>query len=219
MTDRDGSRVEEHLSVPRTARYWTLGPAAGPSEVWIVLHGYGQLAGEFVRFFAPIDDGTRLVVAPEALSRFYHQEGRGPVGASWMTREDREEEVTDYVRYLDLLYDRVFGGIDRDGVKLRVLGFSQGVAAAARWAVRGRATMDHLILWAGGFPSEVDPAEPRLHRLRTTVVAGTHDRIVAAAAMAQLETRLRGAGVPVDLREFGGGHRLDRELLRAIASE
>ncbi|MFL5521990.1 MAG: hypothetical protein ACJ8B6_13695, partial [Gemmatimonadales bacterium] len=54
------------LIVPRTARYYTLGPTHGfPRELWFVCHGYGQLAGRFLRQFAPLDDGTRLIVAPE----------------------------------------------------------------------------------------------------------------------------------------------------------
>ena len=36
---------ELHLTVPRTARYWTLGePGPGLRQVWIACHGYGQLA-------------------------------------------------------------------------------------------------------------------------------------------------------------------------------
>src|ERR671913_1620 len=92
------------LVVPRTARYYTLGPTHGfPRELWIVCHGYGQLASRFVSQFAALDDGTRLIVAPEALSRFYldpipkrRNEASPRVGASWMTREDRESEIADY---------------------------------------------------------------------------------------------------------------------------
>ena len=65
-------------------------------ELWYVLHGYGQLAAPFLEEFRAIDDGTRLIVAPEALSRFYEGDAQArlhkdaSVGASWMTREDRE---------------------------------------------------------------------------------------------------------------------------------
>ncbi len=63
---------EHHLPVTRTARYHTLGPESGaPKQLWIVCHGYGQLAARFLRHFEIINDGTRLIVAPEALSRFY----------------------------------------------------------------------------------------------------------------------------------------------------
>ena len=63
--------VEEHrITVPRTARYYTLGEAVTASELWLVLHGYGQLARFFLRPFEGMERG-RLIAAPEALSRFY----------------------------------------------------------------------------------------------------------------------------------------------------
>ena len=67
-----------------------------PRTVWFVLHGYGQLAGEFIRFFADLATDDSLVVAPEAMNRFYLVNPESapardrPVGATWMTREDRE---------------------------------------------------------------------------------------------------------------------------------
>ena len=54
---------------------------------------------------------------------------KGPIGASWMTREAREREISDYVAYLD----EVALWIRRElGCELAptVLGFSQGVATA-----------------------------------------------------------------------------------------
>ena len=61
-----------HLRVERTARYYTVGAEGEePRAIWFVLHGYGQLAGSFVRFFADIATAGTVVVAPEALNRFY----------------------------------------------------------------------------------------------------------------------------------------------------
>ena len=61
-----------HLSVTRTARYFTLGPETrGIRELWIVLHGHSQLAVRFLQAFEPLNDGATRIVAPEALSRFY----------------------------------------------------------------------------------------------------------------------------------------------------
>ena len=63
------------LPVTRTARVALLGPATPAiRELWFVLHGYSQLAATFIEDFRAIDDGTRLIVAPEALSRFYDGE-------------------------------------------------------------------------------------------------------------------------------------------------
>jgi len=99
-------RREHHLPVSRTARYFTIGePDASLTELWFVCHGYGQLAGRFVRHFESIDAPHRMIVAPEALSRFYVEvagktHADTHVGASWMTREDRLSDIEDYVEYL-----------------------------------------------------------------------------------------------------------------------
>ena len=65
-------QAEHHIAVTRSARYFTLGQAGtGITDVWFACHGYGQLAADFVKEFECIDAPERLVVVPEALSRFY----------------------------------------------------------------------------------------------------------------------------------------------------
>jgi len=219
--------VEHHLGVQRTARYFTLGgEGASISELWIACHGYGQLAAPFLEWFDGIASPSRLIVAPEALSRFYvdpNIAARGPtarVGATWMTREDREHEIADQVTYLDTLLDRVRPPTNGGGVRLRLLGFSQGVATVARWMARGRVRADGLILWAGSFPSDVDldVFRDRLSGAPVVVVVGKRDQLAPwAAADAQLE-RFGAAGIDARLVEFGGGHRLDDSTLAELAA-
>ena len=72
-----------------------------------------------------------------------------------MTSEDREREIEDYVRYLDLLYDEIFSVVPRKGVRLWVVGFSQGTATVARWVARGKVDPDRVVLWAGLLPPEL----------------------------------------------------------------
>src|ERR1044071_2582164 len=100
--------VEHSIEVPRPARYFELGTAVG-GVLWVVLHGFGQLAGDCIEYFTELNDGSRVIVAPEALNRYYTASlsvpsAERPVGATWMTREFREAEMRDYVRYLDLLH-------------------------------------------------------------------------------------------------------------------
>src|SRR5881409_4124826 len=122
--ERRGRMHEHHLSVSRTARYFTLGESSrAVGEVWFACHGYGQLAARFLEKLRVLDDGTRYLVAPEGLSRFYLTERTTErrVGASWMTREDRLAEIADYVRYLDAVYDDVFVRCDRARVTVHAL--------------------------------------------------------------------------------------------------
>lgn len=129
------------------------GPADG-GELWIVLHGYGQLATDFLAACAALDDGSRLIVAPEALSRFYdvrsplERHAAASVGASWMTREERAEEIVDQLHWLQQVHDH-YRAIAAPSAPLTVLGFSQGTAAASRWVAHGGVTPAHLICWGG----------------------------------------------------------------------
>ncbi len=210
---------EHHLEARRTARYYTLDPAGAPRAVWFVLHGYGQLAAYFARHFEAIRD-DRLVVAPEALSRFYLEDHRR-VGASWMTREDRQVEIDDYLAFLDGVYDRVFETLDPESVPVTALGFSQATATVSRWAVLGRAKIDRLILWAGGLAHDLDLGAhaEALRRLRLTFVVGSQDALVTPQHVAAQEAVLSAHKIPSRLVPFDGDHRLDADVLRALAEE
>jgi predicted esterase len=217
---------ESHIPVTRTARYYTLGGnVRSPPEVWFVCHGYGQLAGQFARHFEPLDDGRRLIVVPEALSRFYFGDPRRPhgadsmVGATWMTREDREREIEDHVRYLDTLYAHVCRRRGRARARVTVLGFSQGVATVCRWLARGAARADRLVLWAGKLPPDMFPlaeASP-LRAVTVTMVVGTNDEYMTPLVAAEQEALLRDAKLAHEVCRFDGGHTIDAELLRTLA--
>jgi len=217
---------EHHIPVSRTARYCTTGGTGAPvREVWFVCHGYAQLAARFIRHFEPVAGAHRLIVAPEALSRFYverpgQSHAHVPVGASWMTREDRLSEIDDYVEYLDALYAAVFQEVPRAGATVLVLGFSQGVATAARWVSRGAVHADQLVLWGGLLPHDLDygAAAPHLRETTVTVVAGDDDQHVSPSDMATQAERLAAHDIFPQLLSFPGAHRLDASVLRELAA-
>ncbi len=207
-----------HVVVPRRARYVTAGELDGPIEdVWLGCHGYGQLASDFLDGMSVLEEPKRVLVAAEALSRFYVN-GNRKVGASWMTREERLHEIDDYIRYLDLVYDDLFAVLEATAMKLRVLGFSQGGATAARWAAHGKAKVDQLILWGETLPPELDDeALAPLRAMRVTLVAGRRDEFYSAEKWEEQRARLGRAGVGFEELTFDGGHRLDDDTLLAIA--
>src|SRR5213080_3690717 len=168
-----------HLTVSRTARYFTLGESPrGVEEVWFACHGYAQLAGRFLEKLRVLEDRKRYVVAPEGLSRFYLTESptERRVGASWMTREDRLHEIDDYVRYLD----GVHAELAPRKARVTALGFSQGTATVCRWVGLGSSRIDRLIVWGGEVPPDLDLANTRVaERLRgskLTLVFGSRDQ-------------------------------------------
>jgi predicted esterase len=210
---------EHHLVTARRARYYTIGGDGALLEAWIVLHGLSQLAAVFITYFETIATPERLVVAPEGLSRYYiapDSSGgtrNAKVGATWMTREDRENEIADYVDYLDALHVKTAATAPH----VTVLGFSQGVATACRWIARGKSRVDRLVAWGGQIPADVDAQA--FHSVRDGVVlaAGDSDEYASWIAEGDHENRLRSAGVPFEVVTFEGGHRLDREALTRIA--
>lgn len=216
--------VERHIAVTRTARYWMLGAGRGrPSEAWFVLHGYRQLARRFLRRFEGIAGAGRLVVAPEALSRFYVESevGRhGPgsvVGATWMTREEREHEIGDYVAYLDAVAREVLDGLGTEP-GITVLGFSQGVATASRWVTYGKVRPRRVILWGDYLPPDLDMerASATLGRAELVVVRGTRDRSLSARLEADEAERMEAVGLAARTVTYRGGHDVDEPTLRAL---
>lgn len=215
------------IRVPRTGRYHLLGGKGEVREVWVVLHGYRQLAGRFLRRFRGLEDPARLIVAPEALSRFYVDpaEGRhGPkhrVGGSWMTRVEREWEIGDYVGYLDRLADVVLREIPGEGIDLRLLGFSQGAHTAARWAVLGAHPPDQLVLWGAYLPPDLDPEEaaPRLRSMDVVLVRGDGDPTTDEDRRRDEEERLRAWEVRYRMLRHPGGHEVDPGTLERLAAE
>jgi predicted esterase len=174
-----------------------------------------MLAQGILHWFRHAERPGRVLVAPEGLSRFYQErKGLRTVGASWMTREDREHELEDQQGYLDLVAADLLGGIPR----LEVHGFSQGVATAARWTVRRTHPVARLVCWGGTLPEELDPAalgaavapEP-IH-----FAVGDRDALVPPQRVVADVEKVRAAGVPVTLHEFSGGHRIDNGVLDTL---
>ncbi|MEM1118356.1 MAG: esterase [Bacteroidota bacterium] len=219
------------IAAVKTARYVVLGPEDGPlEEVWVICHGYGQLAPSFARHVRAAERAHRLVVVPEALSRFYVRRGATRAadrpGASWMTREAREDDIADTVRYLDDVFVAACARADADprAVRLGALGFSQGAATAVRWLARSpllaqRARRaDRLVVWGGALPHDLDlRAEAAwLAEADLTLVAGDRDAIATPARVIRQERALTEASIPHRTVSYAGGHRLTDRIVRDV---
>lgn len=208
--------VEEHsLRVQRTARYHLVGDPATATELWVVVHGYGQLARYFLNHFSSLVPG-RCILAPEALSRFYLDSAHDRVGATWMTREDRQHEIEDHVGYLDDLVDHLLQRMT-NGVPVHTLGFSQGVATITRWATRGRTPLARMILWSGSLPPDLD-LDVLSERVGNAMdlVLGDQDPYARIEDLHIIAQRLTAAGIPNRMHVFNGGHKLEALTLKRL---
>ena len=146
------------------APYYTYGTLGAKTEdIWIACHGLGQQAKYFMRRFDFLSPQNQFLIAPQGLSRYYMHDAYEKVGASWMTREFREMEITNQGAYLDEIMLRELGPNPWEKFTFHLMGFSQGVATISRWAVSRKIPFQRLILWAGGFPHEInDDLTPQL---------------------------------------------------------
>jgi len=212
---------EHHLTTKRRARYYTAGDSVPVADVWIVCHGFGQLAAPFARQFERLVAPGRLIVAPEALNRYYLGAGStgstpdAAVAATWMTREDRENEIADYVDWLDTVHARTVPV----GARVTTLGFSQGVATVARWITLGSSVVHRFVAWTGQLPPDTDLSllGTRLER-PVVLVEGRADRLAEWVQPAENAARLAAAGVAFEVITFDGGHRLDQTVLDQLAA-
>lgn len=214
--------IKKSIVIPKTARYFLSGEASETiEEVWFVCHGYGQLASYFIKNFDVLNTEKRLIVAPEGLHRFYWEKFSGRVVASWMTKEDREDDIHDYVRYLDAVYTEVISSLRNKNLKITVLGFSQGTATVCRWLAAKNSRADNLILWAGAFPSDMDLQlnKTTFDSIRTLMVIGDRDEFITEEDVGKYRKLLDQNNIRYELQRFSGSHEINREVLERIAKQ
>lgn len=213
--------TEHHFTVQRRARVYTLGQINQQTRYCcIACHGYGQLAGHFIRKFDRIAREDTFIVAPEGLSRFYWGGLAGDVKASWMTKEDRLNEIADFSDYLTQLYDYYLTQLPA-GTSIILFGFSQGVATQLRWMMREFPKFDHLVLWAGTIPEDID-YRPKLDYFRDKrlhFVYGTADQFLTEDRLQTYRLELAKTGLSFEEHTFEGRHQVDRSALSLLFEE
>ncbi len=211
-----------HIQVQKTARYATHGQLSkNIRHLWFACHGYGQLVEFFIRKFHNLDPLTHFVVAPEALSRFYQDGFTGRVGATWMTRLDREDEIADYLFYLDKLADSVLKHPSlppREQIKVHLFGFSQGTATISRWAYSGHIQFDRLILWSGGIAHDVafEHSTRIFDKRQALLVYGKQDELIKQEQFEAQVTTLKEKQIPHSILTFEGKHEIPPAVFKQI---
>lgn len=195
------------FSIEKTARYFQLGEFHEKTEdVYIVLHGYAQLANYFLRWFEPVANQNNVIIAPEGLHRFYWNGFSGKVVASWMTKEDRLDDIQDYVNYLNTLVN----SLPKGNYKLHLIGFSQGSATALRWATMGNVRFKSLSLWAGAFPEDIDYFEKSelLNQLNIHLIIGNQDEFYDSDKIDYLNQQLNNNNITYKFISYSGNHKI-----------
>lgn len=201
---------EAHYSLSQT-------PTFDEKEIWLVLHGYGQLAEYFVRKFKTVFTPERLFIAPEGTNYNYLEGFQGRVGANWMTKHERETAIANNHQFLDILIESFLEKyIDKPTI--HILGFSQGAATATRWASHWQRKIDTLVLWAGGFALDMDLAVAKEAFSETELILalGDQDKLIAQEHIQKQEALISQLGKNIRRLSYPGGHELESSLLEKI---
>lgn len=210
----------KHIDFTFSGRYATLGsPGLQVKELIYVFHGHGQQAQYFIRKFRSIASDNRLIVAPEGLSKYYLEGFTGRVGATWMTKEDRETDIQNYVSFLNTLHAHICAGLP-SLQKITVIGFSQGAATATRWVNQSTFTVNRFILWAGILPYDmnIQKAHNRLESAEKIYVYGSKDPFVNEVKKDEMKHLAEKSALEFKEQVFEGVHDIDDPTLIQLFS-
>ncbi|MEO9966559.1 MAG: alpha/beta hydrolase [Reichenbachiella sp.] len=212
--------MEQHTSFNFSAPYYTLNELTSKTtDVWISCPGYGQLAKYFIRRFDVFDPEKHFVIALQGLSKFYLPDQKN-VGASWMTKEGRETDMHNQKAYFDSVIQEAFKEQSFESYKVHLMGFSQGVSMISRMAAHFKIDFETMILWAGGFPPELnrDDFSHLGNDAKLKVVLGLNDEFYALDKNYQPEVdRMEDAiGIKPEIISFEGKHEVLREVLHQL---
>jgi predicted esterase len=162
----------------------------GPRPLLIVLHGFGQVASQFIKVFEPLARKGVLVAAPQGAHQLYTNLKERRVGFSWLTKYERDRSVLDFVAYMEQFYKLLQETCEVDPERVFMLGFSQGVSMAYRTWAHSSLPVRGVIACGGDLPPDMIELLKGLPPIQILLVHGRQDGLRA-------QTGLRwGSGLP-----------------------
>ncbi|MDZ4861498.1 MAG: hypothetical protein SGI88_21200 [Candidatus Hydrogenedentes bacterium] len=189
---------------------------AGPPSVLIALHGFGQKCKGFMRHFTTLANRNILVVAPQGPHQFYMQLDPKKVGFNWLTIYEKGNSIRDFNGFMQRLIDEIeqTHRVTRDRIFL--LGFSQGVSMAYRFAVSGEIAPRGLIACCSDLPADVADRLGEVSPFPVLIAHATDDPLILPSKADDAESRLCAAGYPVERLAYTGGHTITEEAVARI---
>ena len=210
--------MKKQISIPKTHKYSQLGEFSEKTNtVWIVLHGYGMLSEYFIKKFECILNEKTVVIAPEGSNRFYLNNNYSRVGASWMTKVDKEKDIEDNISFIKTLYTKIVDDIGHNNFKLKTLGFSQGGATLVRWIMSNSIKVDSLILWGSDIPQDslTNQNKSRWSSINIKIVIGKKDEYISDENKKKVIDAVNAYGLSYKLIEYDGPHKIiESELIK-----
>ncbi|WP_170227135.1 alpha/beta hydrolase [Luteibaculum oceani] len=204
------------IQIPKTHFIGEKGDKENANTAWMVCHGYGQLVEYFSKKFEIPELDDHYLIFPEASNHFYLEGFSGKIGATWMTRYNREEAISDQQIYLSEVA-RVF---DFTQFKTRVVfGFSQGVHTVIRWILDSKVRCEYLILWGAGLPE--DYFKKMLDQKlvgKIFFVLGSKDEFIPKEKAETYLSEYKKNGLQFELIWYDGPHDVIPEPLKKVVA-
>lgn len=197
-----------YLSSPLTSRV---------KKIWIVFHGYGQLGKYFIKKFNTFSSDENVFIAPQALNQFYLKGFTGRVGSTWMTSEDREQKIEDYVNYLLNLDDLILS-LENSNAEINVLGFSQGGNTMSRYLLETKLEVNKIVFWGSRYAADIDQYQffKKFDTSSLIIVYGLADELITEAKInIFLEDFYTHNRKPLII-SFKGGHEICANTFKKI---
>lgn len=207
---------KKNISISKKARYFQLGKISEQTKtIWFVFHGYGMLSQYFIKKFKSLENNHTIIISPEALSRFYIGENYDRVGASWITKEDKLDDIEDNINYLNSLFESTTKNIDLNSINIHVLGFSQGGATACRWVLNSTIKITSLGLWGADIPIDclTENNREKWEQFKTTLIVGKKDEFISEENKVKFAKLLNSYNLDYNLIEYDGTHKIIEEVL------
>lgn len=209
---------EKQVSYTSTNTYSILNSYTEKTKnVWLVFHGMGYLSRYFIRYFSELDPEENFIIAPQAPSKYYQGKKFRHVGASWLTKENTQNETRNVLAYIDRVFKTE---VSEQPKRFIVLGYSQGVSIATRWLASRKIVCDHLVLHSGGIPVELTPEDFSYLKDSCTVtyLYGDKDEYITEAR--ETEESLKASrlfGNQLETRVFEGVHEVNTSFIKQIS--
>ena len=214
--------IKKTIPITYQASYCSFGNLSTETEyVWIVFHGYGQLAEYFIKKFKSLNSASKpnqhYVLAPQGLSTAYLESFTGRVGANWMTKHNRELDIQNSLVYLEtLVKTELNDGFSTDknsNKKIIVLGFSQGAATASRWIAYTKFEISQFLLWGGRIAHDIEPIFYQKIKDKLTLFYGDEDEFINEEGLKTSLMKLERLGIKPILIPYKGTHRIYTKVL------
>ena len=208
--------MEKKVTYRTVNTYDTLNTLTSETKnVWIVFHGIGYLSRYFIRQFQPMNPVENYIIAPQAPAKYYKDEEYKRIGASWLTKENRDVEIENNLKYLDAIMEKE---AIPPTANLIFLGYSQGVSIAARWIASRKIVPAHFMIISGAFPKELTVSDFKFleNKTQITHIVGERDPYFEKKNVLLEKEWLQKVLPHIQFIVHPGGHELNLESLPVI---